>query len=78
MSLISQEEGTETGYKPTDGLVAHRRATIQPTDGLLHLRLKIDHFLRIQKVCSPQILSNLSIHCWIEALNIEKSSILPP
>ena len=25
----------------------HRRATIQPTDGLLHLRLKIDSFLRI-------------------------------
>ena len=29
---FSQEEGTQTGYQPRDGLVAHRRATIQPTD----------------------------------------------
>ena len=46
----------QSGRRNTDGLVAHRRGTIQPTDGLLHLRLKIDNFLRIQKEGTPLIL----------------------
>ena len=34
----------QSGLRNTDGLLAHRRAIIQPTDGLLHWRLKIDNF----------------------------------
>ena len=49
---------TQSGRRNRDGLVAHRRATSQPTDGLLHLRLKIDNFLRIRKVGTPLILNS--------------------
>ena len=46
--FVDDEENLDqSGRRTTDGLVANRRATIQPTDGLLHLRLKIDHFLGI-------------------------------
>ena len=31
LHIISQEEGSQTGYQPTDGLVAHRRATSSQT-----------------------------------------------
>ena len=38
---------TQLRLRNTDGLLAHIRATIRPTDGLLHFRLKNDIFKNI-------------------------------
>ena len=41
----------QSGRRNTDGLIAHRRATIQPTDGLLNFRLK-NVIFRAPKKCA--------------------------